>query len=103
MSAQTPVLLVLPPLSPLPLRRLSPTTPRRVEDPAARPITPTPAVLWRESLSVTTGPLASLEGWATVILSALTLPVVALSQSGLWHLLTTGALDRAVRAFLLLE
>ena len=59
-----------------------------------------PAVLWRESLTVVTGRLARLEAWAFLALVGLTLPAAAINQSGLWHLLNSGALDRAVRAFL---
>ena len=61
-----------------------------------------PAVLWRESLAVVTGRLAHTEAWAFLVLAALTLPVVVLSQTGLWRLLTSGTLERAIHAFLLL-
>ena len=61
-----------------------------------------PAVLWRESLAVVTGRFARTEAWAFLVLAVLTLLTVVLSQSGLWQLLTSGALERAVHAFLFL-
>ena len=61
-----------------------------------------PAVLWRESLAVVTGRSARTEGWAFLVLAVLALLTVVLSQSGLWQLLTSGALERAVHAFLFL-
>ena len=61
-----------------------------------------PAVLWRESLAVVTGRFARTEAWAFLVLAVLTLLTVVLSQSGLWQLLTSGSLERAVHAFLFL-
>ena len=64
----------------------------------ARALPPAP---WRDSLKVFTGHMARAEAWAFLALIILTLPAVIINQSVLWHLISGGALDRAIRAFLL--
>ena len=87
---------LLPTFVPAPaqLQRLEIATP-----PASHP---RPPVLWRDSLAVMADRAILAEAGMFFALAALTLPAAVFGQSTLWHLLSNGVLERAIRLFMLL-